>query len=126
MSEKSENLEQQLQDAAKESHLWKTLFEHPGWVAFEKLIEAQVNIRQRTILLTPLASNAQVFQQEYMKGEAAGAQLALALARSQLEQAELNRVRLTNELEREHEIEERIPADGGSRVDVGEREWFTE
>lgn len=122
-----DELEGSLSKAASDAAMWRSLLEHPGWVEYQRLVEGQINLRKGTILLTPLQSAALVFHQEFMKGEAAGAQACLLLPHAQLEAAEMDRVRLTNQLERDDEIERQVAADEPrSRVDVGDDGWHGE
>ena len=114
---KIENISGKLSASANEVAVWRGLIESPAWKTYKDVIEQQVRLRHATICLTPLESFGKSLEQEFMKGEAAGLGLALALPETQYEMAKLDVAKLTVELEKENDSEKARNADGGSRVD---------
>lgn len=121
MSEKIDQLEGRLSEKGSLLAVYRSFTEHPAWAMYTRLLEDQMNTRKGEILLKPLKSTEQVYEQEYMKGEISGltlAQVSIFAIMEGLDQ-EVKATRV--QLEREHEAENRISADGGSRVDS--KQW---
>jgi hypothetical protein len=114
---KSDDIAAKLSQAASDLALWRGLLEHPGWKAYEKIIDEQMKLRQSTVCLTPLASFGKSLEQEFMKGEAAGLGLAIVVPKTQAEMAKMEVEILNVELDQEKEHETDRRPDGGSRVD---------
>lgn len=120
MSEKNaklEALEADFHGAASDVATWRSFLEHPGWVLYSKILDEQMKLRQGTINFAPLESFGKIFAQEFMKGEASFAALALALPHTQLEQAQLTAKNLETAIELEKTNETEAPAGKRSRVD---------
>ena len=114
---KRDEISGRLSETASDVASWRGLLDHPGWKRYKDIIEQQVRLRHATICLTPLESFGKSLEQEFMKGEAAGLGLALALPETQHEMARLDLERLTVALEKETDNEKARKSDGGSRVD---------
>lgn len=117
MSEKTEELEGKVAEAGQRAHMWKTLMEHPGWKELLKIMNEQVELRQKSVMLTPIGSVGQCFTQEYYKGEGAGIALSLATPEAQFDLAEQERRTFTKLLEVEDVTDSEVAAASTSRVD---------
>jgi len=102
---KRDEISGRLSEAASTVATWRGLMDTPAWKNYRAIIEEQVRLRHATICLTPLSSFGKSLEQEFMKGEAAGLGLALALPETQYEMASLDLERLTVELEKEMDNE---------------------
>ena len=99
MSERSEELEGQLSEAASLATTWKNFMEHPGWKLYEKYLTELASLRQTTVCLTPVNSEYTPYTQEFYKGEASGIIKALDVPQTQFEEADMKRKSLSKQLE---------------------------
>jgi len=113
---KKDEIEAEISSNVEEHALWRSLLEHPSWKKFEEIVMEQVRLRQATVCLTPLPTFGKSLEQEFMKGEAAGLGLALALVHTQYEITKLEKEKLAVELDKEMEYEKARTAPRGSRV----------
>ena len=111
-SEHHEELEKRLREAAAQEHLWKTFMEHPGWSAFEKVLQEQQRLREVLVRQSYVHSVGEAFGQEGIKGEANGIGIALQIPSQLLEAAQLERRLATKELEIEDATESEVAAAG--------------
>lgn len=116
MSEKREDLEGKLSEAATEAHEWKTLMESPGWARLQDFLQSQMNLRQQAVCRTPINMEFSAFAQEFYKGEFNGIELALLTPQTQFDEAEIRRKALVVELEIEDETEADMATASGSRI----------
>lgn len=120
MSEKTDLLEGRLSEKGSMLAVYRSFTEHPAWHMYARLLNDQMNTRKGEILLKPIKSTEQIYEQEYMKGEISGLTLAQVSIFAIIEGLE-QEVKVTREqLESEHEAEKRVSSDGGSRVDSNE------
>lgn len=105
MSEKLDELQNQLTEAATEEREWKELLDSAAWQRYATFLTNQRNMRKEVVLMTPISAENTAFAQEFYKGEAMGLSLALSFPQTQLELAEMKRRTLTKETELEHESE---------------------
>lgn len=120
MSRERNEIEDRIQAAMEEEHLWKSFMDHPGWAKFEHILRQQMNLRQQSVCLTPIQSVGQSFSQEFYKGEFGGIGLALATPQAQLELAQMERRTSTKELEIEDDAEAEVASTSsgfGDRID---------
>lgn len=105
MSERTEELEGQLSEAASLATTWKNFMEHPGWKLYEKMLVEQASLRQTTVCLTPVNSEYTPYTQEFYKGEASGFIKALDIPQTQFEEADMKRKSISQQLEAVDETE---------------------
>jgi len=118
MSERIPEIEKDISEKQAELHLWKGLLGHPAWAMYEKLVRLQIDARRMEICMVPLQSSAGVFTQEFTKGEASGAQLALTMVYAAKEAAEMDVTRLNVQLDQEKDnVASETSAGAASRVD---------
>jgi hypothetical protein len=71
--------EQEVVKARETLASFRKLVQCPGWAALVEVVTAQQKLRDGTVLRKPLESADKVFEQEFVKGEAAGMGVVLAL-----------------------------------------------
>ena len=67
---------------------FRSLVQHPAWAALVEIMNVQVQNRVRDIMSQRPADDKGVYEQEFMKGEAAGITLVLGMPQSLIESAE--------------------------------------
>lgn len=78
-------MSEELRRLQDEASLWRALTDSQGWRQLKEVMEAQRNTRIGMVGGQPIRSMADVFPQEFMKGEAAGIGLVLQLPYVQME-----------------------------------------
>lgn len=77
-------MSEQLRALQEERSNLSKLLEHPGFVEYLRILEAQIESRRNSIFLKPLKSMDEALEQEYRKGEIAALLLAKELTAIQL------------------------------------------
>jgi hypothetical protein len=95
-----EQIEAELSDLGSSISMWKSLMEHPGWVALMKLANAQMSARTQ-LCMNPLTGINAALPAEHMKGEVSGINLFCGMPAQGIELAESDRTRLNVQLEQE-------------------------
>jgi hypothetical protein len=96
----AEQIEEELSEIGSSISMWKSLMEHPGWIALMKLANAQTIARSQ-LCMQPLNGINSALPAEFMKGEVAGINLFCGMPAQGIELAESDRTRLNVQLEQE-------------------------
>ena len=75
----------ELEKARRDTKALKELTEHPGWAILETIVKKQIDQRTNQVMLTPRGSQRTEYEHEFLKGEAAGMRIVLALAHAEVE-----------------------------------------
>lgn len=117
MSEYREELEGELSSLNNEIHEWESLMNSSGWNRLKGFLEEQKRMRSGVVMSSPITNEHTTYAQEMFKGEYRGMLIAMETPLTQLEQAKNRREVLLKELDNETELERRVAAVGGSRLD---------
>jgi Tfp pilus assembly PilM family ATPase len=63
----------------------KALTESPGWAIVRRVLQGQIEAIKNQIVFSPRGSQRTEFEYEFLKGQAAGLQIAINLAEQQYE-----------------------------------------
>jgi hypothetical protein len=84
MDEETE-LDPEEQKALLDARALKALTESPGWAIVRRVLQGQIEAIKNQIVFTPRGSQRTEFEYEFLKGQAAGLQIAINLAEQQYE-----------------------------------------
>ena len=90
MSYKPDSIEEQKEARAHPQDVlssYATLIRSDGWARLVALMEVQIAERRNQIELAPAKGDADIYNQEYMKGEIAALRLFMQLPQSEIDQA---------------------------------------
>lgn len=66
---------------------WDALLENPAFIAWQKVVQEQMLLRELQILESPVTPDTSLYEREALRGERNGLKLAVLTAKTMAEQA---------------------------------------
>lgn len=95
--------EPSLEEMQEQLRELRRLKDSSGWKVLLSFVQEQVQLRTTTVMRTPAKGMAEAMVQEFMKGETAGLELAVASVEAQIETLEARVKEELEELEEERD-----------------------
>jgi hypothetical protein len=103
-------VEDQVVEARARLQGFRELLSSKGWALLGEILQRQIALRTDTIVLTPLKTADEAFEQEFKKGEVSGMKLFATLPKTVIDEI----TALFEQKEKEHARSDTSSTDGGA------------